>query len=250
MKKSNIIYAAGAAVVIAIILYFTLRKTDAEVPKEEAKTEEKQAAGIKEVELNEAQFTGSQIELGGFSQKNLSDVINANGYTKLPPQNQADVSVFTSGIVKSISVIEGQHVNKGQVIATIESPEFSKMQEAYLTSKSNLEYLKLEFERQKILSAEEVNSKKVFQQTKSNYEIEKARFSSLQRQLSTLNINPNGPATSTVAVKAPISGFITEINIKLGSNVEAGKPLLGIVDNSKLHVDLLVYEKDLRTNIA
>lgn len=246
MKKSNIIYAAGAAVVIAIILYFTLRKTDAEVPKEEAKTEEKQAAGIKEVELNEAQFTGSQIELGGFSQKNLSDVINANGYTKLPPQNQADVSVFTSGIVKSISVIEGQHVNKGQVIATIESPEFSKMQEAYLTSKSNLEYLKLEFERQKILSAEEVNSKKVFQQTKSNYEIEKARFSSLQRQLSTLNINPNGPATSTVAVKAPISGFITEINIKLGSNVEAGKPLLGIVDNSKLHVDLLVYEKDLR----
>ncbi|OXA69060.1 efflux transporter periplasmic adaptor subunit [Flavobacterium aquidurense] len=246
MKKSNIIYAVGAAVVIAIILYFTLRKTDAEVPKEEAKTEEKQAAGIKEVELNEAQFTGSQIELGGFSQKNLSDVINANGYTKLPPQNQADVSVFTTGIVKSISVIEGQHVNKGQVIATIESPEFAKIQEAYLTSKSNLEYLKLEFERQKTLSAEEVNSKKVFQQTKSNYEIEKARFSSLQRQLSTLNINPNGAATSTVAVKAPISGFITEINIKLGSNVEAGKPLLGIVDNSKLHVDLLVYEKDLR----
>ncbi|WP_163399482.1 efflux RND transporter periplasmic adaptor subunit [Flavobacterium fluviatile] len=246
MKKANIIYAIGAAVVIAIILYFTLRKTAAEVPKEEAKTEENQAAGIKEVELNEAQFKGSQIELGGFSKKNLSDVINANGYTKLPPQNQADVSVFTTGIVKSISVIEGQRVQKGQIIATIESPEFSKMQEAYLTSKSNLEYLKLEFERQKILSAEEVNSKKVFQQTKSNYEIEKARFNSLAKQLATLNISPNGPATSTVAVKAPISGFITEINIKLGSNVEAGKPLLGIVDNSKLHVDLLVYEKDLR----
>ncbi|MEG2848778.1 MAG: hypothetical protein RR880_00910, partial [Bacteroidales bacterium] len=71
---------APSALVIAIILYFTLRKTDAEVPKEEAKTEEKQGAGIKEVELNEAQFTGSKIELGGFSQKNLSDVINANGY--------------------------------------------------------------------------------------------------------------------------------------------------------------------------
>ncbi|GGF14700.1 MULTISPECIES: efflux RND transporter periplasmic adaptor subunit [Flavobacterium] len=245
MRKSNIIYSIAAAVVIAIILYFILGKDDAEIPKEADKTEEK-LAGIKEVELNEAQFKGSQIELGGFSQKNLSDVINANGYTKLPPQNQADVSVFTTGIVKSISVIEGQHVNKGQVVATIESPEFSKMQEAYLTSKSNLEYLKLEFERQKILSAEEVNSKKVFQQTKSNYETEKARFNSLQKQLSTLNINPNGPATSTVAVKAPIAGFITEINIKLGSNVEAGKPLLGIVDNSKLHVDLLVYEKDLR----
>ena len=44
---------------------------------------------------------------------------------------------------------------------------------------------------------------------------------------------------------APISGNLTEIYIKIGSNVEAGKPLMNIVDNSKLHVDLLVYEKDL-----
>ena len=44
---------------------------------------------------------------------------------------------------------------------------------------------------------------------------------------------------------APISGNLTEIYIKIGTNVEAGKPLMNIVDNSKLHVDLLVYEKDL-----
>ena len=47
-------------------------------------------------------------------------------------------------------------------------------------------------------------------------------------------------------IVAPISGFITEINIKIGSNAEVGKPLLSIVDNSQLHVDLLVYEKDLQ----
>lgn len=248
MKKSNIIPAIAGAVLLLVLLYFSLRPTDkdsANDKKETAHTTEKEPATIKEVELNEAQFTGSNIKIGGFSHKNLSDVINANGYTELPPQNQADVSVYTTGLVKTIAVIEGQHVTKGQTIATIESPEFSRMQEAYLTSKSNLEYLRLEFERQKILSDEEVNSKKVFQQTRSNYEIEKAKFNSLQKQLATLNINPNGPATSTVQVKAPISGYITEVNIKIGSNAEPGKPLLSIVDNSQLHVDLLVYEKDL-----
>ena len=163
----------------------------------------------------------------------------------MPPQNQADVSVFTTGIVKTINVMEGQRVSKGQTIATIESPEFTKIQESYLTSKSNLEYLKLEFERQKTLSDEEVNSKKVFQKTKSDYEIERARFNSLQKQLNTLHISGNGNSTATVPVIAPISGNITEIYIKIGSNVEAGKPLMNIVDNSKLHVDLLVYEKDL-----
>lgn len=250
MKKSNIILSITGAVIIGLVLYFSLRTTNKDVPDTDEKEavhneEEKEPTSIKEVELNEAQFTGSKIELGSFSQKNLSDVINANGYTELPPQNQADVSVYSTGIVKTIAVIEGQHVTKGQTIATIESPEFSRMQEAYLTSKSNLAYLKLEYDRQKTLSDEEVNSKKVFQQTKSNYEIEQAKYNSLQKQLATLNINPNGPATSTVQVKAPISGYVTEVNIKIGSNAEAGKPLLSIVDNSKLHVDLLVYEKDL-----
>lgn len=254
MKKSNIIYASiVGAIILAIILYFSLRHTegdghvhaDGETHTEESHSEEKEPTAIKEVELNEAQFKASSIELGTFSDKNLSEVINANGYTKLPPQNQADVSVFTTGIVKTINVIEGQRVSKGQTIATIESPEFTKIQEAYLTSKSNLEYLKLEFERQKTLSDEEVNSKKVFQRTKSDYEIERAKFNSLQKQLSTLHISGNGNTTATVPVIAPISGNITEIYIKMGSTVEAGKPLMNIVDNSKLHVDLLVYEKDL-----
>ena len=200
MKKSNIIYASiVGTIILAIILYFSLRHTegdghvhaDGETNTEESHSEEKEPTTIKEVELNEAQFKASSIELGTFSDKNLSEVIKANGYTKLPPQNQADVSVFTTGIVKTINVMEGQRVSKGQTIATIESPEFTKIQESYLTSKSNLEYLKLEFERQKTLSDEEVNSKKVFQKTKSDYEIERARFNSLQKQLNTLHISGN-----------------------------------------------------------
>lgn len=249
MKKSNILYACiTALIVFAIVLYI---KRDISGTTPVAAVEKVKPAAtlpqpsIKEVALNEAQFKASSIELGTFTDKNLSEVINANGYTKLPPQNQADVSVYMGGIVKSINIIEGQPIRKGQTIATIESPEFTKIQEAYLTSKSNLEFLRLEFNRQKILSDEEVNSKKVFQRTKSEYEIEKARFSSLQRQMATLHINPNSASTSVVPVPAPISGFVTEINIKIGSNAEAGKPLVSIVDNTKLHVDLLVYEKDL-----
>lgn len=257
MKKSNILYAIIAGVIIVgIILYFSLRHTANDGHKhgaeEGVKTEEKghveekeEAGPNKEVELNEAQYKSSGIELGTFSQKNLSAVVSANGYTELPPQNQADVSVYMSGIVKSIAVTEGQAVRKGQVLATIESPEFARLQEDYLTSKSNLEFLTLEYDRQKTLSEQEVNSKKVFQKTKAEYQTEKARFSSLQRQLSVLHISPNSTPSATVPVIAPIGGFVTEINIKIGSNVEAGKPLLGIVDNSKLHVDLLVYEKDL-----
>lgn len=251
MNRKNILYASLAVIAIAIIGYFSLRhsNTDGHDHDEENATEtEKPTAQtpIKEVELNEAQYNAAGVELGTFSMKNLSDVVNANGYTKLPPQNQADVSVHLTGIVKSITIIEGQSVKKGQVLATIESPEFAKLQEAYLTSKSNLEFLTLEYDRQKTLSDENVNSKKVFQKTKAEFEVEKARFSSLKQQLAVLNLNAGNNTSSIMPIVAPISGFITEINIKIGSNAEVGKPLLSIVDNSQLHVDLLVYEKDLQ----
>ena len=251
MNRKNILYGSLAVIAIAIILYFLLRHsdTDGHDHEEENATETekpKEQTPIKEVELNEAQYNAAGVELGTFSMKNLSDVVNANGYTKLPPQNQADVSVHLTGIVKSITIIEGQSVKKGQVLATIESPEFAKLQEAFLTSKSNLEFLTLEYDRQKTLSDENVNSKKMFQKTKAEFEVEKARFSSLKQQLAVLNLNAGNNTSSIMPIVAPISGFITEINIKIGSNAEVGKPLLSIVDNSQLHVDLLVYEKDLQ----
>lgn len=177
--------------------------------------------------------------------KNLSEVINANGYTKLPPQNQADVSVFMGGVVKSIKVIEGQQVTAGQTLATMESPEFIKLQQAFLTSKSNLEFLAAEFQRQKTLSEENVNSRKTFERTKADYEVETAQYRSLQKQLTMLRLDSTGNGNSIVPIQAPISGYVTDVNVKIGSNAEPGKPLFSIVDNTKMHVDLLVYEKDL-----
>jgi cobalt-zinc-cadmium efflux system membrane fusion protein len=208
--------------------------------------EEHSESNLKEVELNEAQYNASGIQLGDFEMKNLSAVINANGYTKLPPQNQADVSVLLGGIIKKINIIEGQFVKEGQALSIIENLEFTKIQEAYLTSKSNLELLTLEYERQKTLNEGNANSKKILQKAKSEFEVEKARFNSLKKQMNTMHLSSSENATSSMVITAPISGYITDINVKIGTNAEPGQVLFSIVDNSKMHVDLLVYEKDLQ----
>ena len=247
-RKINIYINILLTVLALQILFSCKTPSDDQVEKEKPKTEKIQESGNKEVSLTQAQYDASDIELGTFESKNLSEVINANGYTKLPPQNQADVSVFMAGIVKSIKVIEGEFVKAGQTIATLESPEFTRLQESFLISKSNTEFLAAEFERQKTLSDENVNARKAFQKTKADFETEKARYNSLQKQLNMLHINGSGSGNivSTVSVTAPISGYITEVNIKIGSNVQPGNSLFSIVDNTKMHVDLLVYEKDLQ----
>lgn len=206
------------------------------------------------VEMTEAQIKSAQIVLGTFEQKNLSEVITVNGYTKLPPQNQADVSVFITGIVKSIAITEGQPVKTGQTLATYQSLEYNniRLQKAKLTEElqaANIHktYLELDFTRQKELSDENVNAKKTFQKVSADLELEKSKIATLQQQIEILtqNLALGGSSNSgVIAIKAPISGFITAINIKIGSNVGPNTVLFSIVDNSKMHVDLLVYEKD------
>ena len=210
---------------------------------------------VKEVHLNEAQYKTTGMVLGGFEKKNLSEVINANGYTKLPPQNQAQVSVQLPGTIKSIKVIAGQAVKAGQVLATMQSMAYNnlrlereKLSQELTASQANLEFLRLEFARQKELTDENVNAKKVFQKVSSDLQAEEAKIKTLQNQISILgqNIEIGGNSQSpTINIVAPISGNITEINVTIGAAAEVGKPLFSIVDNSKMHVDLLVYEKDL-----
>ena len=207
------------------------------------------------VELNPAQFKAAQIMLGDFEKKNLSEVVSANGYTKLPPQNQADVTVLIGGSVRTIAVIEGQAVKAGQTLATYQSLEYNnlrlqkaKIAEELQAATTNKGYLELEFARQKELNEENAGAKKNLQKVTADLELERGKITTLQQQIAILDQNlalgGNGEG-ATLAIKAPISGYITAVNVKIGSNVQPNTSLFSIVDNSKMHVDLLVYEKDL-----
>ncbi len=219
----------------------------------EAEEHHEDAEGV--VELTSTQIKASQIVFGNFEKKNLSEVITANGYTKLPPQNQADVAVFVGGMIKSIAVIEGQFVKKGQTLATFQSVEFNnirlekeKLREELQQARVSKDYLDLEFARQKELSEENVTAKKNFQKVSSDLEGVKTKTETLTNQIKIIEetLQLSGKESSTViAITAPISGFVTSVNVKIGSSVTPNNSLFSIVDNSKMHVDLLVYEKDL-----
>ncbi len=234
----------------SLLLLVSCNKKAAETEKEEEHHDE---SGV--VELTPMQVKSAQIVFGNFEKKNLSEVITANGYTKLPPQNQADVSVFLGGIIKTIAVIEGQFVKKGQTLATFQSLEFNniRLEKAKLTeelqqAKVSKDFLELEFARQKELSDENVTAKKTFQKINSELETIKNKIKNTENQINILdqNLSLGGNENTTIlSITAPISGYITEVKIKIGSSISANNTLFSIVDNSKMHVDLLVYEKDL-----
>jgi cobalt-zinc-cadmium efflux system membrane fusion protein len=197
-----------------------------------------------EVALTHDQYKTVGIETGAIENRNLNAVIKANGYTAIPPQNAANVSALMSGVVKDIFVLEGTFVDKGKILATIQNLEVVEIREAYSSAMANIEYLQLEFNRQKTLSDENVNPRKTFQEVKSKLAVEKAKAQAAKSKLEALNVSAQGNS-SIFPLVSPISGYVGKINISKGAFAETGIPLIEVADNSQMHLDLNVYEKDL-----
>ena len=101
----------------------------------------------------------------------------------------ANISTLIGGTVKDIFVLEGTYVNKGKVLATIQNLEVVEMQEDYNSAIANIEYLQLEYNRQKTLSDENVNPRKTFQEVKSKLAVERARAQAAKNKLQALNVS-------------------------------------------------------------
>lgn len=212
----------------------------------EKKAEEihEEEASENEVSLTAVQFKTVGIQFGSVEKRNLNTIIKANGYTTVPPQNSAKIATLLGGTVKDILVLEGTYVNKGKVLATIQNLEVAEMLEDYKSATANIEYLQLEYNRQKTLSDENVNPRKTFQEVKAKLAVERAKAQAAKNKLQALHISP-GSNNALIPIVSPINGYIGKINIAKGAFAETGIPLFEVTDNSQMHLDLNVYEKDL-----
>jgi len=217
--------------------------------KSDAKKGEVDSLSSNEVVLNEEQFKNASIRLGKVEQRSINGTIKANGMLDVPPQNLVTVSAPLGGFVKNTDLLQGMKVQKGQVIVTLEHPDYIQIQQDYLDLNSQLEYLQLEYQRQEALARENVNAAKALQLARANYFSTKAKVQGLQARLRLINIDPlqleKGAISSTIHLYAPISGYITQVNVNIGMHVNPADIMFRIIDNAHLHAEAQVFEKDI-----
>jgi len=200
--------------------------------------------------LTDEQMKSIKIELGSIEKKQLTESLKANGILKVPNQNKANATASLGGVINSILVQTGNNVNKGQVLAIIENNSFITMQEEFLVVSSKAELAELELARQKELQQGNAGVLKNLQAADSELKTLIARKASLHNQLELIGINSatltSENIQSSANIISPIKGTISNVLVNIGSYVDANHPIAEIVDNSKLHLDLYVYEKDLQ----
>ncbi len=201
------------------------------------------------VRLNENQQRALGIKTGSFQMRNLTTAVKANGQLNISPADKAEVSAVIGGNVKSIKVFVGDKVKKGQVLAVLEHPDYIKLQEDFAVSANESEFLKQEYERQKKLFENDITAQKKYQKAKTAYNIAKAKYEGLKSRLLLLKLSPekvkNGQISNTIPILSPVSGSVNRVNVKLGTFADAKDIMFEIADNSKIHADFTVYEKDI-----
>lgn len=201
------------------------------------------------IEVTESQFKTAKMELGTLADKTFPTVIKATGQIEIPSKNKTKISAYAGGYVSTINLVEGQMVNKGQVLFTLENPDFVQMQQDYLEAKEQLTYLKSDYERQKTLADENVSARKNFLKAESEYRVTMTKMEGMKKRLSMLRINTDNISAqnlvSSISIFAPESGYVVSVFAQKGMFLNPTDVAVELLNTNDVQLILNVFEKDI-----
>ncbi len=248
MKKIN----ANLLLLIVLIMFSACNEKTINKTREKSENNieaEENEGGVSPVTLTSQQVQALSIKADTLPKYVFKNLVAANGYLNVPPQNKASVTTVLGANISSINVFEGDEVSKGQVLAYLTHPGLIDVQTEYINAQNRLEFMEQEYKRQEKLYSEQISSGKTYQKTLADYYNLKGTVLNLEAKLKLLHLDPlkikKGSIYEKAPVLSPINGFVEKVNIRTGQFAEPQKTLFEIVDNRKIHADLMVFEKDI-----
>ncbi|RFC53540.1 efflux RND transporter periplasmic adaptor subunit [Brumimicrobium aurantiacum] len=145
---------------------------------------------------------------------------------------QAMIIAEANGLIKSINVVEGQSVSKGQILARIDTEILaSNIKEL----ETQLEFAEYNLEKQQQLFDRGVGTEFELKQAKNQKQ-------SLSSQLNTIKTQ-----SSKSVVRAPYAGVVDEIVTHEGEMASAQSPILRLVNNKDMYVSGNISEHYYKT---
>jgi HlyD family secretion protein len=195
------------------------------------------------------------------------ETITANG--KIQPEKEVKISPDVSGEIVELTIKEGDHVEKGQLLLRIKPDTYvsqkdrstaaiSSARARLAQSEAQFTQAELSFKRSKQLFDEQTISKSDYEQAEASYtvakaEVDAAKFSVVSAEASLKEANENLIKTS---IYAPMSGTVSMLLVELGervagTNLMAGTELLRVADLSRMEAQVEVNENDIvRVNLG
>ena len=191
----------------------------------------------------------------------ITEAITANG--KIQPEKEVKITPDVSGEIVELTVKEGDHVEKGQLLLRIKPDIYISQKDRSIAAISSARarlaqaeaqftQADLSFKRTKQLFDEQTVSKSEFEQAEASYnvaksEVDAAKFSVVSTEASLKEANENLTKTS---IYAPMTGTVSMLLVELGervagTNLMAGTEIMRIADLNRMEAQVEVNENDI-----
>ena len=173
------------------------------------------------------------VRTGVVTAGEFHEIIRTGGQIVSSAGDEMTVVAKSDGIIALSGLSEGSAVGKGARIATISSREIgsgdrlAKARIAYETAKK-------EYERDLLLSEDNIVSETHLDQSRLAYEYARAEYEAL---------SAGATAAGGIAVTSPLAGFVKALNVKNGDYVTAGAPVATVSQNRRLRLRADLSEK-------
>ena len=181
------------------------------------------------IHIPAASLTSGEVRVETLSEQPLADTVVVSGQIQPKPLNIAHVSTRVSGTIQAVRAVIGDHVTRGQVLATLYSSEFLAAQGDYLLAHARAEGA----------SGDASGFQSVANSARQRLELLGATAADLARLDRTHEPIPHLP------LRSPIAGVVTEVEAGAGRQVAAGTDLFGIVNLREVWAVVDAYERDL-----
>lgn len=148
-------------------------------------------------------------------------------YGNVDVKRNALLVAESPGNVEEILVRDGATVNKGQVLIRLDDALIRKN---LAEVETNYELAESLFERQDRLWQQNIGSEVQYLEAKNRKESLESTMATLREQL------------DKTTIRAPFSGVVDEVMIKVGEMAGAGMPVVRLVDLSEFHIEAEIPE--------
>jgi len=202
------------------------------------------------ISLTDQQLKNIDLEIVNLQQGAIPNTIRLNARTESRPEDRVSISNIMGGFIKSIQVLPGELVTKGQVLAILEDPSYIQLQEDYLSTKALLVQATSDFNRQKELNDSQAASTKVLEQARTEMQLLQIKKRAIEEKLQLINIVPSSVQIQTIkrnlALIAPISGIVNEVFSNKGQYVSGSQPILEIIQTNMPLLNIKAFEDNLQ----
>jgi len=189
-----------------------------------------------------------RLKFAAISANKIQSQLSAPAVVEADPQKYANVFPPLSGHLTKLHVQLGDSVTNGQLLASLESPDFFMAQDNYVKAKSVEELNRRALARQRELLTNKVAAQKDVEQAVSDYESAKGDFDTAVQQLLAYGFNPKTDQLGqSLRVYSPLSGQVVDMASAHGEyRNDVTAPLMTVADLSTIWLTASVQEKDLR----